>query len=68
MLASLFLGFTTLLRFTIRIADVQNLHFRPIADIRVVKSKCYWAYEATGRYNVTLVPTPYLLVTSTVPL
>ena len=34
MLASLFLGFTTLFRFTIRIADVQNLHFRPIGDIQ----------------------------------
>ena len=37
MLASLFLGFTTLLRFTIRIADVQNLHYRPKADEVVYK-------------------------------
>ena len=37
MLASLFLGVTTLLRFTIRIADVQNFHYRPIADEVVYK-------------------------------
>ena len=36
MLASLFLGFTTLLIFTIRIADVQNLHYRPIAAVRLI--------------------------------